>query len=229
MIAWAPGWAGRHGRSIVRGMFVLPPNPDIEVSDSETVWDGRFPLERIGFRNRRFDGAMSGPRVWELWRRGRAAALLPYDPVAETVVLIEQFRLPALAAGLDPVMTELPAGLCDAGETPEATIRREAVEEIGIVPRRLHRIGNFLLTPGGSDENCVVYAGEIVAPAAGPDGLIGIGGLRSEEEDIRARLWPVARAIEAALDGGIANSVAAIALLWMATRRGWLRREWGFA
>ncbi len=210
-------------------MFVLPPNPDVHVSDSETVWNGRFPLERIRFRNRRFDGEMSGPRTWELWRRGRAAAFLPYDPVSETVVLIEQFRLPALAAGMEPVLTELPAGLCDAGETAEVTIRREAVEEIGIAPGRMRHIGDFLLTPGGSDENCALFVGEIVAPAAGPDGIIGTNGLRGEEEDIRARLWPVARAIEAALDGNFPNSVATIALLWMAARRGQLRRDWGFA
>lgn len=210
-------------------MFVLPSSPDVQVSTSETVWQGRFPLERIQFRNRRFDGTMSGLRTWELWRRGRAAAFLPYDPVSDTIVLIEQFRLPALAAGLNPVMTELPAGLCDAGEAPEVAIRREAVEEIGIAPRRMHHIGDFLLTPGGSDENCALYVGEIVAPPAGPDGLIGIGGLHDEEEDIRATLWPLTRGIEAALDGRIANSVATIALLWMAAKRDWLRRDWGFA
>lgn len=210
-------------------MFVLPPCPDVVVSKSETVWSGRFPLERIHFRNRRFDGAMSGPRIWELWRRGRAAAYLPYDPVCGTVLLIEQFRLPALAAGLDPVLTELPAGLCDAGETPEATIRRESVEEIGIAPGRLHHVGDFLLTAGGSDENCALFIGEIAAPVAGADGIVGTGGLHAEEEDIRARLWRLDEATEAALDGRIANSVAAIALLWMAARGGWLRREWGFA
>ena len=210
-------------------MYVLPPYPDLIVSDSETVWSGRFPLERIGFRNRRFDGAMSGPRVWELWRRGRAAAFLPYDPLAGTVLLIEQFRLPALAAGIDPVLTELPAGLCDAGETPEVTIRREAIEEIGIAPGRLHHIGDFLLTPGGSDENCALYVGEITAPPADARGLVGLGGLHGEEEDIRARLWPLEAATEAALAGKFANSVAAIALLWMASRAVWLRREWGVA
>lgn len=210
-------------------MLTLPPYPDLQICDSETVWNGRFPLERVRFRNRRFDGAMSGMRTWELWRRGRAAALLPYDPATDTVVLIEQFRLPALAAGMDPVMTELPAGLCDGDETPEATIRREAMEEVGIAPARLHHVGDFLLTPGGSDENCAVYVGEVAAPAATADGIIGVGGLRAEDEDIRARLWPLADAVAAALDGRIANSVAAIALLWMASRRDWLRGTWGIA
>ena len=109
----------------------LPPHPERRRRvPNRRVWDGRFPLDVVRFRHRRFDGAMSGVKTWELWRRGRAAAVLPYDPRADAVVLIEQFRLPALAAGLDPVLVEIPAGLCDDGETPETTARRETLEEM---------------------------------------------------------------------------------------------------
>ena len=204
----------------------LPPHPDVEVESDETVWQGRFPLQRIRFRNRRFDGRMSGPRVWELWRRGRAAALLPYDPGADVVVLIEQFRLPALAAGVDPVLVEVPAGLCDPGESPETTLLREADEEMGVAPRRLARIGDFLLTAGGSDEHVALFAGEVTAPEAGPGGLVGAAGLAAEEEDIRIRVWPAEVAIAAAVAGRFTNSVTAIALLWLGLRREQLRREW---
>src|SRR6185437_12660741 len=107
----------------------LPHHPDVELLSEQRVWGGRFPLDVVRFRHRRFDGAMSGQRTWELWRRGPAAAVLPYDPWADAVVLIEQFRLPALAAGLAPVLLELPAGLCDGDEPPEATAQREMLEE----------------------------------------------------------------------------------------------------
>jgi ADP-ribose pyrophosphatase len=207
----------------------LPAHPDLVVDSERTVWDGRFPLQVVKFRNRRFDGAMSGPRTWELWRRGRAAALLPYDPIADAVVLIEQFRLPALAAGVDPVMVEVPAGLCDPGEDPAATLLREAEEEIGIVPRRVRRIGDFLLTPGGCDEHVSLHVGEITVPACDADGIVGTAGLAAEEEDIRIRVWPADRAIAAALDGGFPNSVTSLALFWLATRREALRRDWGAA
>ncbi len=204
----------------------LPAHPDVELGETERVWDGRFPLDRVRFRHRRFDGALSATRTWEVWRRGRAAALLPYDPAQDAVVLIEQFRLPALAAGLDPVLVEVPAGLCDAGETAEVTIRREAEEEIGLTPTRLVRITDVLLTPGGSDELCTLFAGEVAAPPAGPDGIVGHAGHPTEHEDIRVRVWPAARAIEAVLAGRVPNSVAAIALLWLHARREQLRAEW---
>ena len=207
----------------------LPPHPGLEIISDERVWDGRFPLDRVRFRHRRFDGTQSGIRTWELWRRGRAAAMLPYDPVRDVVVLIEQFRLPALAAGLDPILTELPAGLCNGAEPPEATIRREAEEEMGLCPGRLMKISDVLLTPGGADELCALFVGEIAAPEADSSGLCGRAGLAAEDEDIRLRAWPAERAVNAALDGHITNSVAAIALLWFHARRGRVRSAWGVA
>jgi ADP-ribose pyrophosphatase len=207
-------------------MSSLPTRPDVLLESNERVWDGRFPLDVVRFRHLRFDGTWSGPRTWELWRRGRAAAVLPYDPHQDAVVLIEQFRLPALAAGIDPVMIEVPAGLCDKGEAPEATISREGREEIGLQPDRLARVGAFLLTPGGSDELCELYVGRVHAPAAGPEGIAGHAGMAAEQEDIRLRVWPARDAIDAALAGRIANSVAAIALLWLNARRAALRTEW---
>lgn len=208
------------------GPSPVPAHPDVSIEADDTVWDGRFALQRIRFRQRRFDGKMSGPRTWELWRRGRAAALLPYDPVADAVVLIEQFRLPALAAGVAPVMVEVPAGLCDPGEDFATTLLREAKEEIGIVPRRLLQIGDFLLTPGGTDERVALFAGEITAPATHADGIVGEGGLDTEHEDIRIRVWPAARAIADALEGKFANVVTSIALFWLALKRDELRRAW---
>lgn len=207
----------------------LSPNKDLDVLSNDRVWSGRFALDVVKFRHRRFDGTMSGERVWELFRRGRAAAVLPYDPHSDQLVLIEQFRLPTLAAGMDPVMVEVPAGLCDAGEDPAETVRREAQEEMGLVADRLEKIGDFVLTPGGSDERCALFVGRVHAPAAGPEGLAGSGGLAAEHEDIRVRVWRAEQAIATAIAGGFPNSVTAIAVLWFAARRDWLRAQWGTA
>ncbi len=209
--------------------MLLPPltsSPDVSIDKEETVWNGRFALQRISFRNRRFDGKLSAPREWELLRRGTAAAVLPYDPVADMVVVIEQFRLPAYAAGLPPVMLELAAGLTDGSETAEATIRRESVEEMGLELGEMERIGEFLLTPGGCDELCTLFAGRVSVGEVGPDGLLGVRGLASEQEDIRVRALPAAHVIEQALAGAYPNSVATIGLLWFAAKRDWLREIW---
>ncbi len=207
-------------------MSSFQPHEGVELLDSTRPYAGRFALDIVRFRHRRFDGSWSGPRTWELFRRGRAAAMLPYDPWTDQVVLIEQFRLPALAAGLEPVMLELPAGLCDPGETPEATIAREMLEEMGLSADRTLPMLDVVLTPGGSDERCTMFAGRVRAPVTDADGLAGTGGLAAEQEDIRTRVLPAAAAIERALAGAYANSVTVLALLWLAAKRGQLRSDW---
>jgi len=204
----------------------LPAHQDVTIESNQRVWDGRFPLDLVRFRHRRFDGSASGLRTWELWRRGRAAALLPYDPTADAVVLIEQFRLPALAAGLDPVLVEIPAGLADRPEPAATTALRETQEETGLVADRVESIGEVLLTPGGSDEICALFMGRVRIPATDAAGIAGQAGLAVENEDIRVRVWPAVEAIEAALAGQFPNVLTMVAMLWFAARRDWLRREW---
>ena len=199
---------------------------DLSIESRETVWNGRFPVEVIHFRRRQFDGMFSHPLRWELLRRGRAAAVLPYDPISDRVLLIEQFRLPAQIAGIDPVLIEIPAGLCDTGEAPEAAAHRELREETGVAADRLELIADVLLSPGAADERVAVFAGRVSVAAGGLDGLIGHAGLAAEGEDIRLRSWTADAAIAAAFDGRIVNSVTMIALLWLAARRDDLRERW---
>ncbi len=201
----------------------VPSHPDVTILSEQLAWSGRFQVEIVRFRQRRFDGAWSGDRTWELFCRGRAAAVLPYDPMTDRVALIEQFRLPALAAGMPPFMMEVPAGLCDGNDPGEPTARREAQEEAGLAIGAMHRVGEFLLTAGGSDERCELFVGQAdLAEAPAP----GSHGLASEEEDIRVHILPAEQAIGAAADGAYPNSVTAIALLWLGIRRDRLRTAW---
>ena len=209
-----------------RSTAPIPTHPNVQIESQQRVWSGRFPLDVFKFRQRRFDGTMSGLRTWETWRRGKAVALLPYDPVADAVVLIEQFRFPAFVAGIDPVLVELPAGLLEDGEEPEPAIHREMREEMAMSADRLTRIGGYMLTAGGADEFCELYAGRVTAPETGPDGIAWHAGEASEDEDIRVRVWSASTAIEAALDGQFTNSITAIGLMWLASRRDWLRARW---
>ena len=204
-------------------MISLPHHPDVLIDSDDVVWAGRFPVQVVQFRHRRFDGALSGRRTWELWRRGRAAAVLPYDPWRDEVVLIEQFRLPALAAGAEPIMIEVPAGLCDGEESAEATARREVGEEAGVEVDLVTLIGDFLLSPGGSDERCTLFVGRLKLDV---DPLLGGGGLAAEHEDIRVVRLPAMEATSRALAGAYPNSVTTLALLWLAAKRDQLRAEW---
>ncbi len=200
--------------------------PDVTVESSETVWKQRTQLDVVRFRNRRFDGAMSDLRTWEVWRRGHAVGVLPYDPATDQLIMIEQFRYPAMVAGIPPVLVEVPGGFMDPDEKPEQTAARELHEETGLSADRLEPIGRFILSAGGSDETVTLFAGRVPVPPAGPDGIAGYGGLASESEDIRIRLLPAAAAIETVLAGGYPNAITSLALLWFASRHDWLRNHW---
>ncbi|MCO6418644.1 NUDIX domain-containing protein [Siccirubricoccus sp. KC 17139] len=200
----------------------IPPYPGLEVTADEIAWSGRFALQLVRFTYERFDGSRSAELVWELWRRGRGVAILPYDPVADAVVLIEQFRLPALAAGLVPVMTECPAGLLEQGEDPELAGRRELQEETGLVGRQFESIGQYMLMQGGCDETMHYFAAHVTLPESGP----ATHGLAQEGEDIRLRILPAADAF-ALLDANrIQNVTAAACLWWLRHHRERLRAAW---
>jgi len=200
----------------------IPPYPGVDILGEETVWNGRFPLQRITFRKRRFDGGEGGVLAWELWRRGFAVAILPYDPWTDRVALIEQFRIAALAAALDPIVTECPAGLLDPGESEEATAIRELREETGLETDRLSRIGKYILTQGGCDETISLYAARVRLD----NDTATHHGLEHEHEDIRLKIVGADEAIAMLDDNRIENATAALCLGWLARRRDMLRKDW---
>lgn len=199
----------------------IPPHPGVVVEDDEVVWGGRFAMQRVRFRHARFNGTQSGPLTWELWRRGQGVLILPYDPRTDQVALIEQFRLPALAAGIPPVMLECPAGLLEEGEEAEASARRELQEETGLAARALDLIGRHMLMQGGCDELIHFYCADVDLSAAG-----GTHGLASEQEETRVVVMPAEAAFAAAADNTIRNAPAAMALFWLQVNHGRLMRLW---
>jgi ADP-ribose pyrophosphatase len=147
--------------------------------------------------------------------------VLPYDPVADSVVLIEQFRIGAFVAGHPPWLVEAVAGVVEPGESPEATARREVQEEAGCDVLALERIGVVLPSPGAVAESCSLYCARVDSTAAG-----GIRGLTHESEDILVRPVPAREAIGGALEGSIVSAYAVLPLLWLGLNRQRLRDRW---
>lgn len=197
---------------------------DVEIVATTAAFRGaHLGIDRVRFRHRLYSGEWSAPRDYEVMRRGQAAAIVLYDPERDTVVLVEQFRLPALLAGAAPRQLEIAAGLIDAAdETPEAVAVRETREETGLdligAPIAIQR---YLPSTGNTDECVFLYCGRVDSRLAE-----GIHGLPEENEDIRVLVKTMLE-IEQLLDeGGIENGHSLVALCWLLRHRERLRELW---
>ena len=75
-----------------------------------------------------FGGGQSAPLLREVFVATDAALVLPYDPLRDRVLLVEQFRMGPYGRGDPrPFLLEPVAGRIDAGETPEEAARREGL------------------------------------------------------------------------------------------------------
>lgn len=188
---------------------------EYEIMTETPLYRGFFSLTRYELRHTLFEGGWSQPLVRELFHRGRCVGVIPYDPLRSKVVLIEQFRIGAVADKTTPWLVEIVAGAVESGETPEQVAHRELVEEAGCRTHELIRIGEFYSSPGGCSEKITLFCGLIDSEDAG-----GIFGLAEEHEDIRAVVVDLDEALGWVETGIVDSAIPIIALQWLALNRG---------
>ena len=194
---------------------------DVEIIARETLYSGFFSMDIYRFRHRLFNGEMSGEIRREIFERGHAAVLLPFDPVRDEVVLVEQIRIAAYDVSESPWLLEMVAGMIEEGETVEDVARREALEEAGLVVGRTKPVLSYLASPGGTSERLSIMVGEVDATTAE-----GIHGLADENEDIRVHVVSREQAYQWVEEGKIDNAASVIALQWLQLHYQKLRHEW---
>lgn len=194
---------------------------DFEVVNREILYQGFFRLLRYSLRFRLFEGGWSETFDREILERAPAVAILPYDPILDRVILIEQFRAGSISDQKSPWMIEIPAGLIDKSEKPEEVAYRESLEEAGCTILNLHLICEYFASPGGSNELLTLYCGKVNAQH-----IEGIFGLKHEHEDIRVLNVPADDALARFYSGQIKNAPAIIALLWLQQNRQFLQTIW---
>ncbi|OAT45097.1 ADP-ribose pyrophosphatase [Proteus hauseri ATCC 700826] len=194
---------------------------DVKLLSKRDLYKGFFRLTEYRFKHRLFEGGWSEEVKREVFERGHAGVLLPYDPLRDEVVLIEQIRIPAYETSETPWLLEVIAGMVEKGESPEDVVRREAQEEAGVDVARCEPIISYLSSPGGTSERMHVYVGEVDATTAK-----GIHGLACENEDIRVHVVSREQAYQWVEDGTIDNAASVIALQWLQLHHVVLRKRW---
>ena len=182
---------------------------DFEILDEKTAYDGFFKVKHYSLRHKLFEGGWSQTFQREVFERQPVAAVLPYDPVLDKVVLIEQFRVGPLHSP-NPWLLELVAGISEEDESTEELVKREALEEAGIEILELIKAYDYWVSPGGSNEFLSLYCGKVDATYAG-----GHHGNLEEHEDIKAHVLSSEKAFALLSQGEIKNAATIVSLQWL--------------
>ena len=195
---------------------------DCQLHKKEVLYHGFFSMERYSLSYKSFDGSVIGPVEREIFERGMAAAVIPYDPVNDKLVLIEQFRPGCLVPNEPtPWSVEIVAGIIDAGEDGLTTVKREMVEETGLALSEVEKVYSFFTTPGGCTERIDLFVGRVDASLAG-----GIHGLATEGESIRVFTVSPDEALEMCNQGLIRNAIALVGIQYLYMNRSSLKSRW---
>jgi ADP-ribose pyrophosphatase len=165
-----------------------------EVIDQEIIYRGRvFDVKKETVRTSQ--GVIVPLDI--VSHRG-AVTMVPVDGDGQ-ILFVRQYRHPA-----GKYLLELPAGVMEPGEPPEASAHREVREEVGMAAGKLDKLGEFFLAPGYSTEYMVVYlATELYhAPLAG-----------DVDEELSVVKVPIQEAYRKALQGEIQDAKSLAALL----------------
>lgn len=187
---------------------------DVKMQKKETIYQGFFKLEQYSFSHKLFAGGESETVHREILERGDAVAVLPYDPVKNKLVFIEQIRIGALRSKSSPWLLEVVAGMIDKGQTKEQVARREAEEEAGLTVTKLIPMLNYLSSPGGTTERIYLYLALVDSTNVG-----GIYGLAEEQEDIKVHVFDYDYAMAQLLNGTIDNAATVICMQWLALNK----------
>ena len=185
---------------------------DARVVGEALLSRGRFDLTRTEIEVIEDDGS-TRTLAHEVYRHGKAAAVLLYDPKRGVVTLVKQFRAGAYLSDGALATIEACAGMLD-GDAPETCAVREALEETGIVIREPVHAFDAYMSPGGMTEKIACF----VAPYGEAD-RAGKGGGVDDDEHIEVLEIPFAEAFAMIERGAIADAKT-IALLYYARAKG---------
>lgn len=194
---------------------------DVRVLNDELAWEGHYRMRKLTLQHRQFAGDWSEVITREVFERGDAVGVLPYDPVTDSLVLIEQFRPGALRANDSPWMLELIAGVVEQGESDVEVVHREAMEEAACEMSELESIATLFPSAGACSEQVRLFCGRVEKASIG-----GVHGLEEEGEDILVHAVSRADALQLLADNRIPNGHTLIALQWLKIHGDALRERW---
>jgi ADP-ribose pyrophosphatase len=178
-------------------------------------YHGFFKINEYTLQHQQFSGQLTQIFNREIFERGDAVVVMPYDIARDKVLLIEQFRAGALNSTESPWLLEFIAGMFGVNESPEEVAIREAKEEanLNLSYQDLEPIITFYPSPGGTNEKLHLYLANFDSAGVCSGEVYG---LPEENEDILLHLVSRTEALNLLAQGKITNAATIIGLQWLA-------------
>ena len=180
-----------------------------KIIDKKNLYSGFFNLNKYEFKHVKHDGNWTNTLEREIFSGAHVSTLLPYDPIRNEIVLIQQFRAGVLSRYDEDYLYEIVAGIIEDGEEPEMTAERECFEETGCKIKKIIPIQNYFPAPGSSESYYHLFLGEVKAFNGER-----IKGLDNENENILVKSYDVEKVRSMLKEGKIINGLTLIALQW---------------
>ena len=182
----------------------------VTIEKKARIFDDFFKIDEVHLQHERLDGSMSPTLRVLNFERGDGVAAIVFNVDTDKLILVRQFRYPAYSRG-EGWIIESVAGMLENGQSPEDTIKREILEEIGYEVESLSFISTFFVSPGGTSERIHMYYAVV-----NNSGRVNAGGgLNAENEDIEILELYLDEAIHMAHTGGILDGKTLYGLLWL--------------
>ena len=196
---------------------------DVIIHQQKTCYQGFFKMDEYQISHKLFHGGESKILSREVFERGHAVVVIPYDAKNDRVVLIEQFRPGAMGYGDTPWLLEFVAGMFGQNESPVEVAIREAKEEADLTlnESQIDKVLEYFPSPGGTSEVIQLYVANIDSENVG-----GVHGLESEGEDILLHVMTREQAFLLLENGKITNSATIIGLQWLQSNFYQLQQKW---
>ena len=188
----------------------------IQVENIQREYLGFFALNQINLKYSQFNGGISELKNRVILMGSEASLILPYDPVLDKVLLVEQFRIGPFCRGdRAPWVFEPVAGIIEVGETPDEAAKREVFEEAGLEVTQLVKMGSGYPNPGEATSYFYNYIAIVDLSEYSP----GIYGAKNEGEDIRTHVID----FNTVLNWSVSNKLRVLPLntmvLWLALNK----------
>ena len=182
---------------------------DINILSKKNLYNGFYKLTELTLKHKKHNGRWSKSIKREIFGGSHVATVLPYDPKKKKIVLINQFRAGVINQNINPIITEIVAGIISENEKPVEAAIRECEEETECKVINIKKMFSYFPSPGSSESYYHLYFAEV-------DSFNGIRitGQTDENEDILAKSYTVTEVKKLLMENNILNGLTLIALQW---------------